>query len=243
KDFDWMKKHLVSGVDIENVSDSISQLAVQGKNAETILQKLTKVKLADIPYYWFAEGELAGVKMIISRTGYTGEPGFELYIDRDKTVEVWDKIFATGAEFGIEPIGLGARDSLRLEKKMALYGNDIDQTTNPYEAGLGWITKVNKETDFIGKQAIVAAKEAGLKRKLVSLLFDDPKAFPRQHYKIQDNSGNEIGEISSGTISPILNMGIAMAYIKAEFAEIDSTVNVEIRNKLFTAKIIKGAFV
>jgi len=242
KDVEWMLKHKTDNVEVINVSDEWTQIAVQGQKAEETLQKLTDVNLSEIKYYWFKEDILAGVKMIISRTGYTGEPGFELYYKKEDSVAVWDKVFEAGAEFNIEPIGLGARDSLRLEKKMALYGNDIDHTTNPIEAGLGWITKLDKG-DFIGRDAIVKVKEEGTTRKLVSLLFDDKKAFPRAGYEIVDENEQVIGKITSGTISPILDQGIAMAYVQKEHGAIDNILNVKVRNKIFTAKIIKGAFV
>ena len=241
KDVEWMLKHKPANVEVTNVSEEWTQIAVQGKNAEETLQKLTDVNLEEIKYYWFKYDKLADVEMIISRTGYTGESGFELYFKKSDSIPVWNKVFEAGAEFNIEPIGLGARDSLRLEKKMALYGNDIDHTTNPIEAGLGWITKLDKG-DFIGKDAILKVKEAGTTRKIVSLLFEDPKAFPRQGYELVD--GDEvIGKITSGTISPILEKGIAMAYIKKELGVIDSIIDVKVRNKIFKAKIIKGAFV
>ena len=244
KDFNWMKKNLVDGVEIINESDDWSQLAIQGKKAEETLQKLTDTNLADIKYYWFEEGSLAGYNMILSKTGYTGEPGYEIYFKASKedSEKIWDAIFEAGKEYEIEAVGLGARDSLRLEKKMCLYGNDIDETTNPIEAGLGWITKMDKE-DFIGKSEIAKIKEQGITRKLSSLLFDDPKAFPRQGYNVLNADGQIIGKITSGTISPILGKGIAIAYLKKEQAAIDSTVFVEIRKNKFEAKIIKGAFV
>jgi aminomethyltransferase len=244
KDYNWMKKNQIDGVEIINESDDWSQLAIQGKNAEEVLQKLTDTKLNDIKYYWFEEGTLAGYKMILSKTGYTGEPGFEIYFKESKenSEKIWDAIFEAGQEFQIEAIGLGARDSLRLEKKMCLYGNDIDETTNPIEAGLAWITKMDKD-DFIGKNEIIKIKEQGVNRKLCSLLFDDPKAFPRQGYDVLNDSGDIIGKITSGTISPVLGKGIAIAYLEKDYAAIDSTVSVEIRKNKFQAKIIKGAFV
>jgi aminomethyltransferase len=242
KDLEWMLKNKIENVEITNVSDDWAQLAVQGKKAEETLQKLTDVDLSAIKYYWFTFGELGGVEMIISRTGYTGEPGFELYIPIDKAEVIWDKVFEAGKEFDIEPAGLGSRDSLRLEKKMCLYGNDIDETTTPLEAGLGWITKLDKG-DFIGRDVMLKQKEEGLKRKFVSLLFDDKKAFPRKGYQIVNENDEVLGEITSGTISPMLEVGIATAYVKTEFAKTDSTVYVQIRKKKFPVKIIKGAFV
>jgi aminomethyltransferase len=243
KDVEWMLKHKMDAVEIINISDDYSQLAVQGQNAEAVLQKLTDINLADIKYYFFVEGNLAGENMIISRTGYTGESGFELYFKNSETKPdvIWNKIFEAGEEFGILPIGLGARDSLRLEKKMALYGNDIDQSTNPIEAGLGWISKVGKE-NFIGKEPIAKMKEEKPSRRLVSLLFNDEKAFPRQGYDVVDNDGNAIGKITSGTRSPILEQGIAMAYVPRELASEGTEHKVQIRKKIFTAKVVKGAF-
>lgn len=242
KDFAWMQKNIIDGAIVENVSDSYSQLAVQGKDAETVLQKLTDVNLSEIKYYHFVEGELAGVNMILSRTGYTGEPGFEIYFDNSYSSDVWDKLFEAGKEFDMQPIGLGARDSLRLEKRMALYGNDIDQSTNPIEAGLAWITKVDKG-DFIGRDVIVKVKEEKPKRRLVAIKFSDSKAFPRAGYPVVDEAGNEIGKVTSGTISPVLGVGIAMAYVPTELSAIDSVVQVQVRKNVFKATVIKGAFI
>lgn len=242
KDVDWMQSNIKGNVKVVNASNDYAQLAVQGKKAETVLQKLTDVKLAGIKYYHFEVGKLAGVEMIISRTGYTGEPGFEIYFAPQYGPSVWKAIFDQGAEFGILPIGLGARDSLRLEKKMALYGNDIDQTTNPIEAGLGWITKLDKG-DFIGREVCEKVKAEKPSRRLVSLQFADKKAFPRPGYTVTDVDGNGIGKVTSGTVSPVLNVGIAMAYVDREHAAADSEVFVEIRKKLIPATIIKGAFV
>lgn len=241
KDVEWMFKHAMENVEIINVSDDYSQLAVQGQHAEAALQKLTDVNLAEIKYYHFVEGALAGEEMIISRTGYTGEAGFELYFKNTNPIAIWDAIFSAGEEFGIQPIGLGARDSLRLEKKMALYGNDIDQSTNPIEAGLGWISKVDKG-EFIGREPIAKMKEEKPSRRLVSLLFNDSKAFPRQGYDVVDADGNAIGKITSGTRSPMLEQGIAMAYVPRELAAEGNEHRVQIRKSVFTATVVKGAF-
>ncbi len=240
KDFAWMLKNKIEGCDIEDVSDNFTQLAVQGKKAEATLQKLTAVDLSAIPFYWFTEGALAGAPMIISRTGYTGEPGFELYFDNEHAVKVWQAVFEAGAEFDIEPIGLGARDSLRLEKKMCLYGNDIDETTNPLEAGLGWITKLDKG-DFIGREALLRVKQEGLKRRLVAFTLDAP-GFPRQGYALY-KEGENIGHVTSGTVSPILEKGIGLGYVKKEFSKIGTAIEVEIRKKRVAATIIKPPFV
>lgn len=240
KDFQWMLDNQINGCEIVDVSDDYTQIAVQGKKAESTLQKLTDVKLDEIAYYWFIEGALAGCPMIISRTGYTGEPGFELYFANQYAEQVWDQVFEAGAEFDIEPIGLGARDSLRLEKKMCLYGNDIDQTTNPLEAGLGWITKLDK-TDFVGREVLLKVKEEGVQRRLVAFVLDGP-GFPRHGYKVFKD-GEELGEVTSGTVSPILEKGIGLGYVKKGFTKVGTTIEIEVRKKLVPATIIKPPFV
>ena len=201
KDLEWILTNSIDGCEIKDVSDDYTQIAVQGKMAEATLQKLTSVDLSAIKFYWFKVGVLGGVEMIISRTGYTGEPGFELYFANTYAEEIWEKVFEAGKEFEIEPIGLGARDSLRLEKKMCLYGNDIDATTNPLEAGLGWITKLDKG-DFIGRGALLKVKEAGLKRKLIAFVLKE-SGFPRHGYDLFKD-GVQIGNVTSGTVSPML---------------------------------------
>lgn len=240
KDFAWMLRHKIPGAEIENISERITQLAVQGKAAPAVLQKLTDVDLSQIKFYWFTEGKLAGVEMIISATGYTGEPGFELYFDRAHSETVWNRIFEAGKEFDIAPIGLGARDSLRLEKKYCLYGNDIDQTTNPLEAGLGWITKLDK-SDFIGREALLKIKEAGLKRKLVGFEVEG-KMIPRHGYPVQ-KSGQAVGQVTSGAFSPVLEKNIGLAYLKTELANPGETIEIEARGKTVPAKIVKTPFV
>ncbi|WP_456407590.1 glycine cleavage system aminomethyltransferase GcvT [Caldithrix abyssi] len=240
KDYQWILKNKIDDCQVIDQSDAFTQLAVQGKKAEETLQKLTDVNLAAIKFYWFVEGKLADVPMIISRTGYTGEPGFELYFANEYAEKVWNAVMEAGKEFDIEPIGLGARDSLRLEKKMCLYGNDIDETTNPIEAGLGWITKLDKG-DFIGREALLKVKEEGPKRKLVAIVLEG-QGFPRHGYKIFKD-GNEIGHVTSGTVSPILNKGIAMGYVAKEFARVGTELEIEIRAKKVPAIIIKPPFV
>ncbi len=240
KDFNWMLKNKIDNCDILNVSDDYTQIAVQGKDAETILQRLTDVNLAEMKYYWFTEDMLAGRNMIISRTGYTGEPGFELYFKNEFAEHVWQEVFTAGKEFDIEPIGLGARDSLRLEKKMCLYGNDIDQTTNPLEAGLGWITKLDKG-DFIGSEVLRKVKEDGLNRRLAAFVLDE-SGFPRHGYKIEKD-GREVGYVTSGTVSPILEKGIGLGYVNKEFSKIGSQIDIIIRRKPVKAVIIKPPFV
>ncbi len=240
KDYDWILQHQIDGVEIKNISDEITQLAVQGKNAEPVLQKLTSVNLSGIKFYWFTEGELAGVAMIISRTGYTGEPGFELYFSKEHSEQVWDAVFEAGREFDIRPIGLGARDSLRLEKKYCLYGNDIDATINPLEAGLGWITKLDKE-DFIGREALVKIKEEGPKRKLSGFILEG-RMIPRHGYTVK-RDGEEIWQVTSGAYSPILEKNIGLALIRRDAARIGDEIEIEARGRSAAAQIVKTPFV
>jgi len=240
KDFQWMLNNKIDGCEIKDVSDEYTQIAVQGKKAEATLQKLTNVKLNEIKFYWFTEGDLAGCPMIISRTGYTGEPGFELYFANEYAEQIWNKVFEAGTEFDIEPIGLGARDSLRLEKKMCLYGNDIDQTTNPLEAGLGWITKLDKG-DFVGRDVLLKVKEEGVQRRLIAFVLNRA-GFPRHGYKIFKD-GEELGSVTSGTVSPMLEKGIGLGYVKKGFTKVGTTIEIEVRKKMVPATIIKPPFV
>lgn len=241
KDFAWMQKNNKFGVDLKNESDEYSLLAVQGPNSLKTLQKLTDTQI-NLEYYHFTKLNLAGIDMIFSRTGYTGELGYELYFKGNEKVaeDLWNKIFEAGKEFDIQPVGLAARDSLRLEMGFCLYGNDIDQTTNPLEAGLGWITKLSKQS-FIGKDALVKVKENGLKRKLVAITSDE-KTFPRHGYDLSVNT-NKIGAVTSGTVSPMLEKPIAMGYVETQFAEIGSEINFLIRGKEVPAKVVKLPFV
>ncbi|MCX6133370.1 MAG: glycine cleavage system aminomethyltransferase GcvT [Ignavibacteriales bacterium] len=242
KDFDWLKSHLSGDVDLQDRSASFSLLAVQGPHSLTTLQKLTGVNLSPIEYYHFVRGTLAGVDMIISRTGYTGELGFELYFDSDFAVgkKVWDAVFEAGKEFGIKPIGLGARDTLRLEMGYCLYGNDIDQTTNPLEAGLGWITKLSKG-DFVGKPAIAKVKQEGLKRSLVGFNLSE-KAVARHGYPLS-SSGVEIGHVTSGTFSPTLERAIGLGYVAAGSGNPGNSIAVLIRGKEVGASIVTLPFI
>lgn len=239
KDWQWAQQHLSSNVSIENKSDETSLLALQGPKAQNVLQKVTSHDLDRIKFYWFTQTVVADVEMNISRTGYTGEPGFELMFPREHSEKVWDAVMEAGREYDIEPIGLGARDTLRLEMKMCLYGHDIDQTTNPLEAGLGWITKLDKG-DFIGREALLKVKEEGKKRKLVAFELEG-KAFPRQGYDIYDN-GTKIGEVTSGTFSPMLNKGIGLGYVPIEKSKVGTEIAVEIRGDKKPAHIIKPPF-
>lgn len=240
KDWNWISQHNTFGVDMKNISDRTSLLAVQGPKAEATLQKLTDIKLADIPYYHFKKGKFAGLdNIVLSNTGYTGAGGFEIYFDNEHAEKIWDAVFEAGAEFGIKPIGLGARDTLRLEMGFCLYGNDIDDTTSPIEAGLGWITKFNK--DFIDKDKMLALKEKGVAKKLVGFEMID-RGIPRGHYKIMDAAGNEIGEVTSGTQSPTLQKAIGMGYVKTEFSKPGTEIFITIRDKQIKAQVTKIPF-
>lgn len=240
KDWNWISSHNTFGVDMKNISDRTSLLAVQGPKAEATLQKLTDIKLADIPYYHFKKGKFAGLdNIVLSNTGYTGAGGFEVYFDNEHADKIWNAIFEAGAEFGIKPIGLGARDTLRLEMGFCLYGNDIDDTTSPMEAGLGWITKFNK--DFIDKDKMLAIKEKGAEKKLVGFEMID-RGIPRQHYEIVDAGGNVIGEVTSGTQSPSLQKAIGMGYVKKDFSKAGSEIFIKIRDKAIKAQVTKIPF-
>lgn len=240
KDWNWISSHNKYGVEMKNISDRTSLLAVQGPKAMEALQKLTDVKLADIPYYHFVKGKFAGKdNVVISNTGYTGAGGFEIYFGNEVADHMWNAIFEAGAEFGIKPIGLGARDTLRLEMGFCLYGNDIDDTTSPIEAGLGWITKFNK--DFIDKDVLLAQKEKGTARKLVGFEMID-RGIPRQHYEIIDANGNVIGEVTSGTQSPSLQKAIGMGYVKTEFSKAGTEICIKIRDKAIKAQVVKIPF-
>lgn len=241
KDFVWMKENNIFDVEIADESSQYSLLAVQGPNSKQVIGKICDRPL-DIEYYHFFKAKVAGVDMILSRTGYTGELGFELYFKGDETVaeSVWNAIFESGKDLNIQPVGLGARDSLRLEMGFCLYGNDIDKTTNPLEAGLGWITKLKKPS-FIAKDVLLKVKADGLKRKLVPLISQE-KSFPRHGYDLSVN-GKKIGHITSGTVSPILDKAIALGYVDAEFATEGNQINFLIRGKEIPAVITKLPFV
>ncbi|GIV27699.1 MAG: aminomethyltransferase [Bacteroidia bacterium] len=240
KDWNWIKEHNTFDAEMQNISDELCLFAVQGPKAISTLQKLTNIDLSKIPYYCFEAGELAGVKdVIISNTGYTGAGGFEVYVWNKDAEKVWDAIMEAGKEFGIKPCGLGARDTLRLEMGFCLYGNDINDTTSPIEAGLGWITKFTK--NFIAKDILLDQKEKGVQKKLVGFEMIE-RGIPRQHYKIQDHQGNTIGEVTSGTQSPSLNKGIGMGYVKTELSEPDTEIFIVIREKPVKAKVVKIPF-
>ena len=240
KDFNWVKQHLLVGVELRNISDETGLLAIQGPQAFEVLQTLTDVNLNTIEFYHFKEGKIAGVNAILSRTGYTGEKGLEIYHTPADSSQLWEAIFEAGRKFAIQPVGLGARDTLRLEMKYALYGNDIDQTTNPLEAGLGWITKLDKP-DFIGKEALLKIKTAGLRRKSVGFEMLEP-GIPRHGYKVFKD-GQEIGLVTSGTQSPTLNKGIGVAYVAIAHSAIGTSLEIESRGKLVKASVVKTPFV
>lgn len=239
KDWNWIKSQDKWDVDMENISDDFVLLAVQGPKAVETLQKLTDVNLSEVKFYRFIQDKLAGKEMIISATGYTGSGGFELYINKADAEEVWNKVFEAGEEFGIKPIGLGARDTLRLEKGFCLYGNDITDETSPLEAGLGWVTKFTK--DFVNSENLKAQKEAGVTRKLVGFEMIE-RGIPRHDYELADAEGNSIGKVTSGTMSPSLNVGIGMGYVTKEHSAPDTEIYVQVRNKSLKAKVVKPPF-
>jgi len=238
KDLAWINKHNTFGCTINNQSDNYSLLAVQGPKAIELLQELTKINLSEIKYYNFKIGAIAGIEdVILSRTGYTGEIGFELYVKNESTKQLWDAIFTTSIE--LKPIGLAARDTLRLEKGFCLYGNDINDTTSPIEAGLGWITKFTKE--FINHEELQTQKEGGASKKLVGLEIID-KGIARKDYPIANADGKEIGIVTSGTMSPSLNKAIAMAYVSKELTKIGSEVYIQVRKKKIRAVVVDLPF-
>jgi len=238
KDFDWLNKHLIVDVDIKNVSDEISLIALQGPNSIKIISKVSESDIYELPYYHFVEGKIANYDVIIARTGYTGELGFEIYGANDDMPHVWDAIFDIGKSYELVPAGLAARDTLRLEMKYCLYGNDIDETTHPYEAGLGWITKLEKGK-FIGCEAILKRKE-NMSRKLVCVEMID-KAIPRKGYKIFKN-GEKIGYFTSAGQSPSLQKGIGLAYINQPFTKSGTGIDIDVRGKFKRAIIVKPPF-
>ncbi len=240
KDWDWIEKYNTQGVEMHNISDKTSLLAVQGPKAAEALQSLTDLDLASMEYYTFSKGKFAGVdNVLVSATGYTGAGGFEIYFENEHAEVIWDAIFKAGAPFGIKPIGLGARDTLRLEMGFCLYGNDIDDTTSPLEAGLGWITKFTK--DFTNSAALKAQKEAGIKSKLVGFEMID-RGIARHDYQIADAEGNIIGRVTSGTQSPSLQKAIGMGYVSKEFAQEGAEIYILIRNNKLKAKVVKFPF-
>lgn len=242
KDWNWISQHNTKGVEMHNISDKTGLLAVQGPKAVQYMQTLTDMDITNLKYYTFTKGVFAGVEnVLVSATGYTGAGGVEIYFeDKDNNADIiWNKIFEAGAAGGMKPIGLAARDTLRLEMGFCLYGNDIDDTTSPLEAGLGWITKFTK--DFTSRSIFEAQKAEGLKRKLVGIEMID-KGIPRHHYKVQDANGNEIGFVTSGTQAPSLGKAIGMAYVTKEHAAEGTEVFIAVRDKALKAKVVKIPF-
>jgi aminomethyltransferase len=242
KDWNWISKHNTKGTEMHNISDKTCLLAIQGPNATKILQPLTEMDILNLKYYTFVKGKFAGVdNVVVSATGYTGAGGVEIYFeDKNGAADkIWDTIFETGGPQGLKPIGLGARDTLRLEMGFCLYGNDIDDTTSPLEAGLGWITKFTK--DFTAKSILEKQKAEGIKRKLVGFEMID-KGIPRHDYEIKDAAGNKIGYVTSGTQSPSLQKAIGMGYVTKENATMDSEIFILVRDKSLKAKVVKLPF-
>jgi aminomethyltransferase len=240
KDWNWISSLNDLGVEMQNLSDQYSLLAIQGPKAAEAMQSLTDINLSSMVYYTFQHGNFAGIENImISATGYTGSGGFEIYVKNEDVLHVWNKVMDAGSSFEIKPIGLAARDTLRLEMGFCLYGNDIDDTTSPLEAGLGWITKFTKEftdSDFLKKQ-----KEEGVKRKLVAFEMID-RGIPRHDYPILDANGNTIGKVTSGTMSPSMKIGIGLGYVAIDHAQLENEIFIEIREKGIKAKVVKLPF-
>lgn len=244
KDFDWMQEVLadsgLDGLELTNASERYAQLALQGPQAEAILSDLTEVALRDLVYYHFQHGEVAGVPTLISRTGYTGEDGFELYLPPDAAPAVWAELLDTGASRGLVPAGLGARDTLRLEKGFALYGHEISAEISPLEAGLGWITKFDAD-DFVGRRALLTQKEQGIPRRRVGLLMQE-RGIPRQDYSVEVE-GRWVGTVTSGTLSPTLQVGIALALVETGHHAVETELDIVIRNRRCRAQVVRLPFV
>ncbi|KJD36180.1 glycine cleavage system protein T [Tamlana sedimentorum] len=240
KDWNWISSKNDVDATMRDLSEDYSLLAIQGPKAVEAMQSLTSHDLASIKFYNFIVGDFAGIEhVIISATGYTGSGGFEIYCKNSEVKQIWDKVFEAGADFGIKPIGLAARDTLRLEMGYCLYGNDIDNTTSPIEAGLGWITKFTKE--FTNSEALKKQKENGVDRKLIAFELDE-RGIPRQGYDIVDSNGNIIGNVTSGTMSPSLGKGIGLGYVPTVFADVNSKINIQIRKKTIPATVVKLPF-
>lgn len=237
KDWNWISDRNTEGAEMKNISDGYSLLAVQGPKATEVLQKITPLDLAEIDYYTFRVGEMGGIAhVMISATGYTGSGGFELYVQNDSVEQLWHAVFEAGKDHNIKPIGLGARDTLRLEMGFCLYGNDIDDTTSPLEAGLGWIIKFTHE--FTNSVNLAKQKEEGVQKKLVGFAITE-KGIPRAHYEIFNTDEELIGEVTSGSMSPCLNVGIGMGYVKMGYHKADTEILIGVRNKKLKAKVVK----
>lgn len=242
KDWEWCLRQNSMGAELENGSEQMAQLAVQGPKAMDTLRKITDIPLSNIPYYGFVTGCIGEVEnVIVSNTGYTGAGGFELYFYPEYGTKIWDAVFAAGAEFGIKPIGLGARDTLRLEMGFCLYGNDLDETTTPLEAGLGWITKFSDGKNFVGREILEKQKAEGVTRKLCGFILQE-KGIPRHGYEIANARGELVGTVTSGTLSPTLRTGIGLGYVKPEYAKAGTDIYVRIRNKNLRAEVVRLPF-
>ncbi len=244
KDWDWLIENNISNAEVENISDKTCLLAVQGPNATKIIQPLTEAEIMNMKYYTFVRTKFASIdNVLISATGYTGAGGVEIYFENksEHADKIWNAIFELGDSSNIQPIGLAARDTLRLEMGYCLYGNDIDDTTSPLEAGLGWITKLNKPENFASKVGLVEQKSAGVKRKLVGFEMTD-RGIPRSTYQIKDNEGKLIGNVTSGTQSPSLDKAIGLGYVDMAHADLDTEIYIDIRNQLVKAKVVKVPF-
>ena len=242
KDWNWCVAHNTVGAELENASDRMAQLAVQGPDAIKVLQKLTPIDLSEIPYYTFRVGEFAGIpQVIISNTGYTGASGFELYFYPQDADRIWDAVFRAGEEFGIKPAGLGARDTLRLEMGFCLYGNDIDDTTSPLEAGLGWITKFVDGKNFTNRAALERQKAEGVTRKLVGFEMQD-RGIPRHGYALTNADGNAIGHVTSGTMSPLRKIGIGLGYVDVAYSKPGTEIWLDNRGRKLKALVVKPPF-
>ncbi|WP_307328561.1 glycine cleavage system aminomethyltransferase GcvT [Evansella vedderi] len=243
KDYDWMTQHVRGEVKLQNISKDVAQIAIQGPKAEAILQKVADTDLEDIGFFHFAPNvNVDGItEILVSRTGYTGEDGFELYLAADKGEALWNKLLDAGKVDGLRPCGLGARDTLRFEARLALYGQELTSNISPLEAGIGFVVKTNKERDFIGKEALTKQKEEGLKRKLVGIEVTG-RGIPRHGYKVLSPSGEEVGYITSGTQSPSLKKSLGLALLSVEYAEVGTELKVEVRKKKVDAVVIKTPF-
>jgi aminomethyltransferase len=238
KDFDWIlkQKESFNNVDVINKSEETAKLDLQGPNSEIILQKITDANLKELKRFHFIEDNVNNIPTIISRTGYTGEDGFELYFDSDKTAEMWNKLLEVGKDLGLKPIGLGARDTLRVEACYSLYGHELTENINPFEAAIGFVVKLDKE-DFIGKESLIKIKEEGIKRKTIAFEMLE-RGIPREHYEVYKKE-NKIGEVTSGTMSPTFKKGVGMARLDTDKAVIGNEINIKIREKLYKAEIVK----
>ena len=240
KDFNWVKEHVLDKTEVENLSDDYAMIALQGPESKKILTTLTDIDLNSMDYYTFRQAKAAGLDMIISRTGYTGELGYELYFEPEKAESVWQELMDAGKEFGLKPCGLGARDTLRLEKMYALYGNDIDETTNPLEAGLSWTVSLEKG-DFIGREKLMKIKGNCCQRKLVAFIINE-RGMARHGYEVYAEE-EKIGEVTSGSYSPTLNKSIGMAYLDSDYAEPGTEIEIKVRKRTIKAEVVKGPFV